>query len=674
MSTFRLLIKYRLGGLLLSSTLLAQNNPPSRSLLRDQIGAREYVNSVQAYDEFLSTDVSPLYAVGSKNLSNVRAWIGYSQVETKNTGVVRTQIFKISKDNNWLRRNFQIIVFPHYAVGDLRYVAKIKRGNAKILSGLEHRFKTNAGNVRSEFWEIRVGVLNQEQDIEVEISGLQSSGNNYLYIDSYEIRQVSLANVDIDGSPLYRSFAGTNYISNKVLTNVIRQSKGMVLSYDENNNERWRINLPAGSHVSGGMDYDQDGIIDMSLVYWLSENKSCGKTLWGKSKINLLNGRTGAEASLTNWDSDICWPQIAPDKGMNYATIQWANQSVLFGEDSRIMTSKQYETQSWFYNLKNSISAIGYLFYPSTSSYDYYYQYDKPNAYGNGNSYTVDPHTANGIIANVRGEKRAVFFTSSRVVQYGVESYWSGQLRADYPYLTGGRTDLVGRNYGQIQIDPMNPQLVQLTAGDISYNVYSDMRTGVVGASNPTGGLERHVTVYDMVNNGLSHQYYSYSEDFNHTNAFNGRVTSAAHSIFRVNDDYSRYAYNVYNNSNGWTMAITNSGSGYPAIQLKNIFVWDLVDVDGDGLEEFICSTTNSNNYLPNKNTLILKWSESTKKLTLLKGIQGVIPKLIQRFYEPTRKSSYSDLFDVSLFEKNEKLWMMLYNPTTKKDTAVSIP
>ena len=61
---------------------------------------------------------------------------------------------------------------------------------------------------------------------------------------------------------------------------------------------------------------------------------------------------------------------------------------------------------------------------------------------------------------------------------------WSGQrnrepaaaqLRADYPYLSGGRLDTSGRNYGQLSIDPARPGLISLVAGTSVSTYYRDM-------------------------------------------------------------------------------------------------------------------------------------------------------------------------------------------------------
>lgn len=71
-----------------------------------------------------------------------------------------------------------------------------------------------------------------------------------------------------------------------------------------------------------------------------------------------------------------------------------------------------------------------------------------------------------------------MFFTSSRVVQYGLEGRSVGQLRVDHPFLTAGRTDLVGRDYGLVARDPGDEGLLALVSGTSIYSVYADMVSG----------------------------------------------------------------------------------------------------------------------------------------------------------------------------------------------------
>ncbi len=633
-----------------------------KRLMRDQIGIREYTSAATAYDEFTASMANPTYVVGSKNLSHIRPWIGTSSpVVARNT-----QIFKFPVDTKWQSRIIQIFVFPHYIVGSFSYQARVIAGAGTVLSGGKHVFKTVNGNVKSEVWELRLRLDDPKKALELELSSSQTSGANSLHIDSYEIRQLSLANTTQAGLPIYRSLPGTSFTSSEVLSTVVLQKASTLEVSDEYGNKRWELPKPTNfSSLSGGMDFDQDGFIDLQVNLSRNEATSCGMNLMRTTGLSLMRGNNGQYLGLMT-SLDKCWSQF------NYSTVQWAPFSLLFGDSSLLMATPQYATQSWIYDFSSGNGTnTGYLFFPSTSSYDYYYQYDQLNPWGTGTSFVENSHLANGMIVNILGERRIVFFTSGRVMQFGTEKFSSGQLRADFPYISGGRTDIAGRNYGHIQTDPLAPHLMLLVGGDFNISVYNDKVQGAV-TNSPWGGIERHVSIYNMVANYATDTFYSYAHDGGDGYKYVGRVISPGHTIFRVNDFNSRYAYNVFNPA-GWSLVITPPGGTAAAKIIPNIFLWDMMDIDGDGLEEFFASPTLARTYLPTSETVIYKWDEATATLVRHQSFSGVIPKLISRFYEPSRKNTSGALYDVGVFERDSRLWIILYNPVTKQESALQI-
>ena len=75
---------------------------------------------------------------------------------------------------------------------------------------------------------------------------------------------------------------------------------------------------------------------------------------------------------------------------------------------------------------------------------------------GHKSKCSLNPHVPNGIIVDGTGSgswvgRRLLFWTSHRVAQYAVsQKYSASQLLYDTPYLTNGRKDIVGRNYGLV--------------------------------------------------------------------------------------------------------------------------------------------------------------------------------------------------------------------------------
>ncbi|WP_155335879.1 hypothetical protein [Acrocarpospora corrugata] len=82
------------------------------------------------------------------------------------------------------------------------------------------------------------------------------------------------------------------------------------------------------------------------------------------------------------------------------------------------------------------------------------------------------------------GQQRLVSWTSGRVTQYAVGPLGASQLVADRPYLTGGRTDIGGRNYGVVAVDPGNAGKVVLVAGTSNHSLYLDRLSGTMTSSD----------------------------------------------------------------------------------------------------------------------------------------------------------------------------------------------
>ena len=164
---------------------------------------------------------------------------------------------------------------------------------------------------------------------------------------------------------------------------------------------------------------------------------------------------------------DICWDF----SGTIYPTSQWTTADVLFGKDMPALAlSPYYATTSWFYLWADGFTSESF-YYPSFSLYDSTYTADRPNAWGTGTSHLPNSHVANGLLVDVDGDSRLVFFTSGRVVQYDAGPLGPDQLIADTPFLSGGRTDMAGRNYGLVGRDPQDPDKIVLISGTTAYSL-----------------------------------------------------------------------------------------------------------------------------------------------------------------------------------------------------------
>lgn len=219
-----------------------------------------------------------------------------------------------------------------------------------------------------------------------------------------------------------------------------------------------------------------------------------------------------------------------------------------------------------------SFSDLGTFVYPSTASFDAAYPAAQPNAYNNGQKFIENAHVANGLIASVGGQERLVFFTSGRVLQYTPGPLGPSQLVLDSPFLTGGRTDIAGRDYGLVAVDPGASGQLSLIAGTSASTVQADMLSGKMEA-DPWGQIERHLTRYDLATGAVSDCFFSYAHDGGDAFKYEKRVVFPAGAHGRIAGSASRLAFNVYEGGN-WQLHVTKPGSTEDELTLKDLFLW----------------------------------------------------------------------------------------------------
>ncbi|MBW2453890.1 MAG: hypothetical protein JRI68_05250 [Deltaproteobacteria bacterium] len=396
---------------------------------------------------------------------------------------------------------------------------------------------------------------------------------------------------------------------------------------------------PGEGQLFGGFDFDEDGWPDLGVVQSQPLSQLCGTTPMVETWISFLQGQDGTISSGISPMPDLCWTFGS----VTYPTSQWSVQGVLFGPDSDTLTVLPYYAASgWFFRWDGGFSSE-YFYYPSTSSYDDSYLADQPNAWGTGTSYLANSHIANGLMLRVGGQHRLAFFTSGRVVQYAVVPFGSAQLLHDAPFVTGGRTDLAGRNYGLVARDPSYADHLVLIAGTDGQALYLDRVAGQPG-SDDWGQIERHVTVYDLTTHTVDDRFFSYAHDDNDGHQYEGRVAYPDRPFVHVADGQpSRLAFNVFS-AGQWTLHVTEPGTTVDALLLADHYLWDIRDLDGDGTAEWVISPT-PNGYLPSWQTDLHQWNEPATSLTLVASHPGVLPARAAGFRQPERTTSRGALY-----------------------------
>jgi hypothetical protein len=333
-----------------------------------------------------------------------------------------------------------------------------------------------------------------------------------------------------------------------------------------------------------------------------------------------------------------------------------------------LATSAYYAQSGAFWKWNGAgFDQAGTYQYPSTAAYDAAYAFDKPNAYGQGQSFVLNSHVANGLFAEVSGEQRLVFFTSSRAVEYAPGPLAADQLRVDVPYLTGGRTDIAGRNYGLVAADPGAPDNLVLVSGTSADTMYSDMVTASMTA-DPWGQIERHVSIVHLSAGTVDDRFFSYAHDNNDGNKYEGRVVYPDNPFVRMGQGApSRLAFNVYEGGH-WMLHVTQPGSTADALVLKDMFLWDIRDLGGTGGENWVMSPSRDPSdpdvpgyYYVKWRTVLGYWDE-TNLMVHDQGppLEGAIPLIMAAFRRPERTTSRSYLYPALVARVGETLEFLL--------------
>jgi hypothetical protein len=241
-------------------------------------------------------------------------------------------------------------------------------------------------------------------------------------------------------------------------------------------------------------------------------------------------------------------------------------------------------------------------------------------------------------------------------VQYGEAEAPADRLRADRPFLTGGRTDIAGRNYGLVAIDPGAPEHVVLIAGTSIATLYLDTVAGTM-ASDPWGGIERHVSNYDTSANTVVDRFFSYAHDNGDGNQFEGRVAYPDVPFVRMPSGPSRLAWTVYEGGH-WVLHVSQPGDVADAVTFRGIALFDIRDLDGDGIDEWIASRTELEGdddvpgwYYGRWRTDVFHWDERTLTLVDVLSDERGLPVPLASFRQSARTSSAGSLWPAAIVD-----------------------
>ncbi len=322
---------------------------------------------------------------------------------------------------------------------------------------------------------------------------------------------------------------------------------------DEHGHTLWTKDLGAGQSFSG-FDLDRDGIPDVGIAKIRPLVKSCGVSVVNNTWLEFYSGATGNLISATAELEDTCHTHL------NYASLRWAASSVLSGgRNGTIALSPQYSSTGWYWRMRNGKLSQDTFLTPTTDAFtDLYrsrslYRQDKEGQL----RVLAESQPPNGLIVPFGGEDRLVYFTSGRVLQYRTGRLSASQLIGDRTFF--GRSDIAGRSYGLVGFDPQSRDRIAVVAGTHAGTVADDMISGKM-ASDPWGGIERHVTVYELARNQVTQKFFGSAHDSKDAGKYQNRIVYPAHMFVPVVNGPSRIAFNRF--ADGvWNFHVTKQGS-----------------------------------------------------------------------------------------------------------------
>ncbi|MCA9013295.1 MAG: hypothetical protein KDB01_26280 [Planctomycetaceae bacterium] len=452
------------------------------------------------------------------------------------------------------------------------------------------------------------------------------------------------------------------------------QSGEEVAVYNQNFRPLWKRRCSDG-HLVGGFDIDQDGWPDFGLVTEVETKETCGTHAIRRTQMTLYAGNNGQLLWQSEPLDDKCWHLTST----TYPTRQWATQSLLFGTSGAFTALPQYATSGFVSRLTSQTIVKTRFDYPSVPEFDRD-PAARESAYLNGVKHVPNSHVANGLFTFVDGEERLVFFTSARVLQYSAGGSDKATLLHDCPFLTADRKDLAGRNYGSVAVDPNDAGRIGLVTGTPVQTVFLDAVAGRRSADS-YGGIERHVTLYDLRNNTVQDRFFSAAHDNNDGDMYQNRIAIPAHIFLPTAEEstsprHSRLVYSVFSDE-AWATHISAADSLDDVCVVPNLLVWDIRDLDGDNHVEIIASPTRKTDtgnepagddadaYLPVWETRIYRWNELQQRLDPLASFNDSLPELRPMFREPAVSSSHGALFPVlTVRSADGNLQLVLRSPS----------
>jgi hypothetical protein len=415
-----------------------------------------------------------------------------------------------------------------------------------------------------------------------------------------------------------------------------------VQALDERGAVLWTHTLGIGN-LKSGFDFNGDGVIDFALVKHVTLG-SCNADVLYRRTIEIYSGLDASLLTSTTLD-DRC---ILINGTTWQASITLAENTIHFGTPAGLVAiAPRYDGQGWLMG-----PGFSDAFYPpDAAAYDTYENSQPALQPSAGGAHHVDmSQPLHGLIVPFGAGARYVAFSSGRVVQYAIAPLSPSQLLVDTPFLSS--PDLVGRSYGLVQHDALgNTNRVSVISGtsirDLLLDLEAGDASGVVTGHDLWGGIERHVTTYDLTTGAIDQKAISYAHTNSNQGTYVNRVAFPANAYLPSTSPLgSHLVYNVFDGAT-WSIHISTPGGSASQTIWANQIVWDVIPRGPDAVDlitspvdprlvmvpDFVSDASvvqswRQATYFPKWRTEVYRWTRSAETATLVRTLDGAVPSL----------------------------------------------
>lgn len=415
----------------------------------------------------------------------------------------------------------------------------------------------------------------------------------------------------------------------------------------------WSVPVTADRtpHLVATGDFDGDGVTDgiFQILVTPANPTRCGTGLVRTTRLMFVSGARGAVSWPLGPTPDICWDGFGTTPP--YTTHQWALGTAYIGPTTSsasndVAVLPYYAARGL--DLHDSSSgwstvvegAVSKLIFPSTPEFDQVYDAANPtpcsDPIAGGPCYVSNSHVANAVFVDAASGGGLFVLTSWRAFIYGSDL----RPHSDLTWLSGGRTDNSGRNYGMLENLPGKPGQIVLIGGCGGEISRYSMLTGT-----PFGGpcgLHHHYEWFSVSDGHIvahASKYYGYSGT---DGPWEGRIEYPFHAASGFAGTPGTMVFNLYRNGQWRVVVMTDPSRPESAREFPGWYVWDNIELPNGSVQMLATGAPGGGGDL----SRVLPWEFNVLQwngagLVSRHHIDGLVPAIVA--YAPTAGLHTSD-------------------------------